>query len=147
MTPFFNTPLEIDQLREEVESWVGTPYRHWCGVKGSGCDCIHLVARVMEASGAAPYKIPWYPKDWHLHRSEELLEQGIVSQNKTVLVDEADIRDGDIVLYRFGRTNSHAAIFVDGHVYGALTGTRVERLHWDDPVLRKRLSKILRVMR
>jgi cell wall-associated NlpC family hydrolase len=136
--------MELDQLREEVTSWLGTPYRHWCGVKGMGCDCIHFVARVVEASGLGPFNIPWYPKDWHLHRSEELLREGILSQVTAESVQEADIQNGDITLYRFGRTMSHAAIYLDGHVYGAITNTRVERLHWDDPVLRKRLAEILR---
>jgi cell wall-associated NlpC family hydrolase len=145
--PFFDSPVEIDQLREEVASWVGTPYRHWCGVKGLGCDCIHFVARVFESQGGGPYKIPWYPKDWHLHLGRELLMEGILANSKAVEVPISEVKNGDIVLYRFGRASSHSAIYLDNHVYSAITRARLEGIHWDDVFLKHRIFKVFRVMK
>jgi cell wall-associated NlpC family hydrolase len=146
LTNFFADEKRVQLLRDEVNGWVGTPYRHWSGVKGMGCDCIHFVARVFEAMGLGPYKIPWYPKDWHLHRSQELLETGIVTQNKMTEVSPNEVMDGDVLLYQYGRTISHSAIYVDGYVYGALTGAKVEKIRFTDKTSRKRLVKVLRLM-
>ena len=141
---------KLERLRGIVESWVNTPYQHWCGVKGEGCDCIHFVARSLEEMGYGPFTIPWYSKDWNLHNGAEVLLDGIREQLPHV---EFDIEfsldmpiDADIVLFRFGKVNSHAGIFFDGHVYQALNKARVERRHWKDKVWYKRRTKILRVL-
>ena len=137
MKYYFENNNNLNKLRIALIEWIGTPYRHWCGVKGLGTDCIHFVVRIMEEIGAIPkIKIPEYPRDWHLHRSEELLLSGI----KTMLnVDEIDITnsddfgsktiicDGDIILFQYGRTASHSAIYFDGSIYEALTNRKVEK--------------------
>ena len=92
----------------EAESWIGTPYHHAARVKGAGCDCLTLLAEVFERAGViAPIEVPFYPPDWHLHRSAELYMNGVVAHAREI---EHSPRTGDIALFRFGRCFAHGAI-------------------------------------
>ena len=141
---FFDDPERRAELGREMEAWVGTPFRHWAGVKGRGCDCIHFVARVLEHFGLGPFRIQRYHKDWHLHRANELLLEGIRDQLDHIEVTPAEIQDGDLVLYQFGQAFSHGGIFFQGCVYQAVTGAGVVCLGWDDPQWRKRVRLVIR---
>jgi NlpC/P60 family putative phage cell wall peptidase len=91
----------------EAEDWLGTPYHHMGRLKGVGCDCLTLLAGVYHASGLIPaLDIPFYPPDWHLHRSAERYISGLVRHACEV---EA-AKPGDVALFKFGRCFSHGAI-------------------------------------
>lgn len=144
MTPYFINSERIARLSAVIASWMETPYKHWCGVKGEGCDCIHFVCRVLEECGFAkkPYQIPWYPKDWHLHNSAELLLDGLRDQVPHIEADSPG--DGDIMLFKFGKTLSHSAIHIGGYLHHSLNDVGVirTRLHgskWD-----RRIAVIMR---
>ena len=122
---FFSDPERRVELGRELLSWEGTPFRHWSGVKGRGCDCIHFVARILEHFGLGPFRIKRYDKDWHLHRKNEQLLEGIKAQLDHVEVTPAEVNDGDIVLYQFGRALSHGGIYYQGSVFQAVTGAGV----------------------
>lgn len=63
----------------EAKSWIGTPYHHMARVKGVGCDCLTLLAAVYHKAGVIPtIEIPYYPPDWHLHRSAERYLYGLL---------------------------------------------------------------------
>jgi cell wall-associated NlpC family hydrolase len=143
---FFDDSDRQAELGRELLSWEGTPFRHWAGVKGRGCDCIHLVVRILEHFGFGPLRIPKYDKDWHLHRGNQLLLDGIEAQLDTVEVTSAEVADGDIVLYQFGRALSHGGIYFGGEVYQAVFGAGVVRLGWGDAQWRRRVRKILRIV-
>jgi NlpC/P60 family putative phage cell wall peptidase len=104
-----------DELRAaivaEARTWTGTPYR-WCAdIKGVGVDCLMLLVRVYQGVGLVPADFdprPYNPR-WHLHRSEELYLQGI--ERFAHRVERA--QPGDIEVYRFGKTASHAGIVID----------------------------------
>jgi hypothetical protein len=65
----------------EAESWIGTPYHHAARVKGVGCDCLTLLAEVYPAARIIGHvEVPFYPPDWHLHRSAELYLDGVVAR-------------------------------------------------------------------
>lgn len=127
---YFSDPERVQILKRVLDSWVGTPYRHWCGVKGEGCDCVHFVARVMEEIGyvkKGALKIPWYDRDWHLHHCEELLFAGV---KKYLVLQEVPVKnllDGDLLLFRFGRAMAHSAFYLDGHIYHAVNRIGVLR--------------------
>lgn len=129
----------MSALKAELESWIGTPFRHRCGVKGGGVDCIHLVVRVLEAFGHPPVRIPPYSKDWHIHNGFELLLTEIRTQ---LQVDELDDlnrpEDGDIYLFKFGKALSHAGIYCDGLLYHSVFGCRVVAVPWTDSMWSKR---------
>ncbi len=93
----------------EAESWLGTPYHHMGRLKGVGCDCLTLLAAVYAASGIVPaVEIPYYPPDWHLHRSTERYLDGLSAYAREVAAPGA----GDVALFRFGRCFSHAGIVI-----------------------------------
>ena len=62
----------------EAETWLGTPYHHMARVKGVGCDCLTLLAAVYYSAEVIPaIDIPYYPPDWHLHRTAERYLDGL----------------------------------------------------------------------
>lgn len=146
MQPYFNRPKRLQDLSDILHEWEGTPYAHWTGVKQGGCDCIHFITRVLEELGFPEWQIPWYPKDWHLHNSDELLLNGMRAEPVMLEVDVNRPKDGDIVLFRFGKTSSHAGFYLCEHVYQAITGIGVERRHWQDRQWHKRRTHAFRVM-
>lgn len=94
----------------EALRWVGTPYHHLGDVHGAGVDCAMLLVRVYAACGLVPPDLdprPYAP-DWHLHKGEELYRNW-VEQHATLQVD-GQPEPGDVMLWRFGRAFSHAAI-------------------------------------
>lgn len=92
-------------------TWLGTPYHHHARIKGVGVDCVHLICAVTEAAGVAPPIDPgWYERTWHLSRNEELYMHEL--DRWAQRTDEP--RPGDIVLFKYGRTYSHAGIMLPG---------------------------------
>lgn len=79
-------------------------------VKGAGADCLTLLAEVYHEAGLIPHiEIPFYPKDWHLHRDAERYLDGLMRYTREI---EGPPLPGDVVLWRFGRCFSHGAIVV-----------------------------------
>ena len=153
MENIFGNVAKQEALKTALDGWMGTPYRHWAGVKGEGCDCIHFIVRVFEELGLGPFKIQRYEADWHIHNSEELLLEGLRKQlnDAPLKTQEFSAKDtepmnGDIVLYRFGRTASHSAIYYDDHVYQSVNGMGVIRLRWLDKQWHKRKFIIMRLV-
>ncbi len=104
------TAEQVDKIIAAARAWVGTPYHHQGRLVGVGCDCIMLLCEVYHAAGLIPYVDPRpYSRDWHLHHSEERYLAGIMDHAERVDTPQP----GDIALYRFGRTVSHAAIVID----------------------------------
>lgn len=108
-------PTQAEQRAEivrEALSWLGTRYDHHQRIKGAGVDCLMLLAEVFERVGFVAHIEPGdYPHDWHLHRSEERYAQGLASYVRQLGDDERPL-PGDIGLFRYGRTFSHAGIVV-----------------------------------
>ena len=151
MKYFFESLEKQKELEETLESWLNTPFRHWSGVRGLGCDCIHFVTRIMEEVGASSvqgerYKIIRYPKDWHLHNGEELLLTGILGQMKVQPVDISNPENGDILLFQFGRVCSHSSIYYDGRLYHSLTNIGVRKTPYADNKWLKRVRHNFRVL-
>ncbi len=105
----------------EARSWIGTPYLHQGRAKGIGVDCAMLLLEVFESAGLVPHlnlietvtdpatQIAKYPPDWMLHRDEERYLE-IVERFARKLPIGVQPQDGDIALYRWGRTVSHGGI-------------------------------------
>lgn len=123
------------RLKAIIDSWLDTPFRHRCAVKGKqgGVDCIHFIAEVFKELGVInDYIVPDYACDWHLHRSEERLMLGIFNfagsvQNYSLQnVGFDDPENGDVIMFQFGRSTSHASIYYDKRIYQSMVGMRVE---------------------
>ena len=103
------TPREL--FVAEAMTWIGTPYHHAAMVKGAGVDCIMLMVAAGRAAGkvAEDFDPRPYPQLWYLHRDEEKYLNGIIGYcSRTIFPQQ-----GDIALYKFGRTVSHGAIYID----------------------------------
>ena len=145
---YFEDIHKQEVLEVVLNSWMGTPYRHWSGVKGEGCDCIHFIARVFEELGMGPFKIEHYSKDWHLHNTDELLLSGLSRELNLLKISAVNNEpmNGDIVLYKFGKASSHSAIYYDGEVYQSINGIGVEKRSWLDKQWFKRRTTIMRLV-
>ena len=92
---------------EEARSWLATPYHHMGRVKGAGADCLTLLAEVYRRAGVISHvEIPFYPPDWHLHRSAERYMDGLAGYAREVAAPQP----GDAALFKFGRCFAHGAI-------------------------------------
>lgn len=104
----------MDPRRElvvrEAESWLGTPYHHEARVKGSGVDCGQILVAVYSQFDFLPadYEIKHYPPDFAMHRDVEWYLS--IVQEFSREISEAEIKTGDIILYKLGRLFAHGAI-------------------------------------
>lgn len=151
MKYFFEDEERKKALYEELQSWLYTPFSHRTGVKGLGCDCIHLVLRTYESDRVKALKpgrvrVPVYPKDWHIHSSEELLLNALKSSLFLEEVDFTDPMDGDILLHYFDLTNSHTALYCNGFVYHAIAGCGVQRTSFKDPFWNSKIKHAFRML-
>jgi len=149
---YFNDQWKQYLLKEELTSWVGTPYKHWTGVKQKGSDCAHLVAKVIENMGLTGGKkkfMPRYNQDWHLHRADEFMRNAFETQYSVTRIftpdslhdwQSKDFRDGDVVLFKYGFQPAHAAMYFNGLFYQALTGIGVEYRSIEDKEFKERMQ-------
>lgn len=95
----------------EALSWQGTPWAHAQRVKGAGCDCAQFVIASYHGAGVIENISPGvYPRDWHIHRDEERFLTFVPSFAAEIA--EADVKPGDLVIFKIGRVYSHGAIVV-----------------------------------
>ena len=100
---------------EEARGWLRTPYHHMARVKGSGADCLTLLAEVYEKAGVIPrVEVPFYPPDWNLHRDAERYLEGVTRYAREVSYDANgdSPQPGNVAVFKFGRCFAHGAIVV-----------------------------------
>lgn len=149
MANYFDDPEKQQELQRILDTWIGTPYRHHCGVKGLGADCIHFVARVFEELGVLKWRkgiVPDYPRDWHMHNTRELLMERLLKEFNVVAVDLNNPMNGDILLSHYGKAASHAAIYCGGYVYQSVENIGVCKIHFSDQKFRQQMKYAFRVI-
>lgn len=127
--PLRTEPQQRAAVVAEALSWLKTPYHHHGRIKGEqgGVDCLMLLAEVFERAGMVPRVEPGeYARDWHQHHSDELYMQGLMAYAGQLRADEIP-QPGDIVLFKFGLTYSHAGIVTQVPQGGSLR--RIEIVH------------------
>jgi cell wall-associated NlpC family hydrolase len=91
-----------------ARTWLRTPYHLNAKLKGVGVDCgTLLIATFQEAGLVDRVDAGLFRSDFHLHRCEEVYLEWVGRFCKQV---ERSPLPGDIILYRYGRIVSHAAI-------------------------------------
>jgi cell wall-associated NlpC family hydrolase len=143
MNRYFDDLTALARLRAELARWRGTPFRHAAAVRGGGVDCIHFVTETLIEIEALPASIrravPDYPRDWHVHQERELLLENIPTRwFAPVCLDE--IRSGDLLIFRFGKCASHAALIFDGNLWHSIVRLGVVTSRADDPFWTGRLA-------
>lgn len=106
----------MSPLRQKVldvaESWLGTPFHHLQRCKGAGVDCGQFLLGVFHEAELIPFvKTPYYPRDFHLHRSEEWYKTIVEQFSRPI--EQVEALPADLVLYRVGRVFSHGGIIVE----------------------------------
>ena len=95
---------------EAARQWLGTPWHHRARVRGGGVDCAQLLIAVYSQAGLIDEFDPGdYAIDHMLHSDEELMQNLCAQYGRKT--DSPAV--GDIVLWRWGRSYSHAGIVID----------------------------------
>jgi cell wall-associated NlpC family hydrolase len=93
-------------------SWQGTPFHHEAMLKGVGVDCGMFLIAVYRETGLIPeFTVEHYSHQWHLHRSREWYLELLRQFGREI--EAGQQRSGDVVIWKFGRTFSHAAIILN----------------------------------
>jgi cell wall-associated NlpC family hydrolase len=145
---YFDDAEKVAELGRILETWLGTPHRHHCGVKGLGADCIHFVGRVLEETGVGKWRknlVPDYPRDWHLHNTRELLMERLIKEVPGEMVNLDDLKDGDIILSHYGQASSHAAIYYQDYVWQVLDNIGVVKINISDRWARRHMKYAYRI--
>lgn len=101
------------EFKEAVEKWKGVRYMHAGRTESAGVDCIGFIICLLEDLGhdfSKELKHEVYPPDWHLHQTEERLLNKFVKYCDEVSF--AELREGDLLLMKFGKCFSHAAFYL-----------------------------------
>lgn len=118
---FIGFPIVIERLKENedqeralvvklAKEWLKTPWQHKQMCKGAGVDCaMYPLAVYREAGLIGEIDVPYYPADWHLHKSEELYLGVVERWSHEIFILP---KPGDFVLYKYGRAYSHGAIVI-----------------------------------
>lgn len=146
MNYYFDDPQRVDELRKILNEWLGTPFRHACGMKKLGVDCIHMVKGVMAEIGIESPSVPKYSKDWYMNSSKDILLEGLTKVKRLELQEHGTTpQSGDIIIFRFGHIDSHIAIYCDGELYHSVVGVGAIKSSSRDPHFRHRIQKVFRV--
>lgn len=99
------------KLVTEAVSWLRTPYHHQALVKGVGVDCAMFPIGVYRNAlhRFTEFDPRPYPVEWHLHRDEERYLDHLESCGARKVEVPGD---GDIAMFKFGRTVSHGGIVI-----------------------------------
>ena len=139
------TREEEKKFVEECRSWLGMKWIHGQCLKGYGVDCIQFIAAISKFMGwlDEKYEIPPYPRDWALHCAESKIEQEMGKYCRPVELSELKV--GDILLYKFGRCNSHAAWYLGtGRAIHSHIKRGVEEFDINEPEMSKHFTRAMR---
>ena len=142
------TKQEEEKFRKECRSWLNPPtkWMHGVGLKGVRTDCINFIAEVSKEMGwlNKDYKIKAYPRDWALHKARHTMIYELGRYCFDVGLE--DRKTGDIFLYKFGRSNCHAAFYlgdnkaIHSHIQYGVVEFNLE----ENEEMKKHFSKAIR---
>ena len=124
MKPFFGDLDRQEQFKQILFSWLGTPYRHQCMVKGRGADCSLFLGNALVEMGILDgMTYDYYPRDWHIHGTVEVFLNNFRANidkhlSKNLEVTELSVSDplmfGDWIGMSFRSTGvtNHSAIVI-----------------------------------
>jgi NlpC/P60 family putative phage cell wall peptidase len=119
----------------EALTWLNTPWQHGQGLKGVGCDCVHLPLRVAQTLGLidAAYTPQPYSQQWHLHKRRDQDEMLLTILRDFPLRDvpKDQRQPGDLLVFRWlpHQPCAHMGILLPGErVIHALCGESINRV-------------------
>jgi len=130
---YFNNSENVKKLGNELEEWLGTPYRHFCRVKGRGVDCALFLASVFVNLGIIKkLDYEYYSKDWHNNSLKNIflinfkhnIRKNIANGLKVDRVETAikPLLQGDWLMFTINSKHiNHSAIYIgDGKIVHAI---------------------------
>jgi cell wall-associated NlpC family hydrolase len=102
-------------IATEAKTWIGTPYHANGALKGVGVNCAQFLFCVAKAAQVLEPNAPlprWYTPQLATHSKEERLIAYVTSYG-AIEISEAQVKTGDVVLYKTGQAHGHAAIVLD----------------------------------
>lgn len=133
---------ERGKVVAEAKSWQGTPYHLNAQIKGVGVDCgTFLIACFRDAGLISDVDLGMFKQDFNLHRGDEIYRKWLLQYCKPV-TDRAPL-PGDIILYHYGRIDSHGAIVTEWPtVIHAYSGVGVIESNGEDNTLKHRQAGV-----
>jgi cell wall-associated NlpC family hydrolase len=115
----------MDRMKDSFNERLATEARRWFrlrvpysfrGKSTRGCDCGGFLVGVINAVLNQDRKLPTYTKDWNLHAgSEDVLQEALEKYGEEKTKEE--MHGGDVLLFKFGRYNSHTGIFIGDYKF------------------------------
>jgi len=102
-------------IAAEALTWIGTPYAADGEIKGVGVNCAQFIFHVARNAGALAADSPLprkYTSQLATHSKEERLVDYILNYGARE-IGEAQVKTGDVVLYKSGQAHGHAAFILD----------------------------------
>lgn len=101
-------------LKDIALSYLHTPHMNGTAMKGAGVDCCTLIMLILQEAGYGTIPITFgYSQDWFIKKDcEELILPYLIRYFD--LIDDGSIKDGDILSYRWGRSEyAHLSMVID----------------------------------
>lgn len=157
MRPFYSSAVRRELLLAEAQSWLGTPFRENCAVRGrdGGIDCTHYQAACHTAAGAcASLELPHVPVEvvryWHQHHSVSRILEFLGRpefRGRVRKVDEGEPPAvGDIAVLRIEHTEHHLGLFTGAHIYHVAIPAGVIRTSVRDAKFMEHVRSYYRIM-
>ena len=160
--PFFRSIARKLALIHEARSWLRTPFRDHCAMKGVGADCVGFAHGVYVDAGAIqPITFPAYALDEGSHSNESKLEAVLVQSGAFAEVwhrpvaagadrgvyDLPPLMHGDLITFHLGRSVHHCGILTgEPHFVHAIQNYGVIESMITDPTYRRVLVSVWRIM-
>jgi NlpC/P60 family putative phage cell wall peptidase len=129
-----------DQIVKEARQYLGTPFKHQGRIKGVGCDCAGIIVNIAKMLGIDFWEYSGYGRTPDGKSLENCISQ-------LLQIDPADLKPGDVMLFKIRRMPQHLAIATDGGMihsfYRRSDGGRVVEHNLDDR-WKKRIVKCFR---
>lgn len=127
------------QLLKSCEQWRGTPHRDRLRLKSRGVDCINFVAAVAIENGIVEsFTIPFYQASWGIGRKNNIMERLMMecfNVQKVANAERADLRNGDVLIFRVGQQSNHVGIVCQDQCWHCMVNRTVEPCTLDASLL------------
>lgn len=135
-------------LRDEAERWKGTPFMPFQGVRGGGCDCVHLIYELTKVCGFPhEFKPPQYTMDATSHRDDSLLHDYLDALPGCQQINLCEkLIQGDFLTFMMGRAPHHLGMMIKPPFFiHVMRGLKTDYAQLDDPTWSKRLVRVYRL--
>lgn len=160
MKPFFEDDEVWNKAKEELLTWLGTPYLHGYGVKHRGTDCNQFIGHfLMDIGVLKKIETEYYSPQWYLHTDREIIleylkqhEKHIVDWAKIFEIDfkNEELMRGDYLGFSIGSNKglvNHSGLLLDDNTFIASQEDRGVAIYDMSKHWLKLLKRVYRVMR